>query len=396
LPQSPQLYKQLLMVSGFDRYFQIARCFRDEDLRADRQPEFTQIDIEASFVTRDDIFAICEEMLSVLWLEGGVGGIAGPFVRLAHADSMENYGTDRPDTRYDLQLFDASNVFRSAEIGFVQAAVAAGGRVRGLVVPAATASTLSRKIISELEQLAKGAGAGGLMWLRRGSVALEGSVGKFMKEEHVDALGIAVGETAFFVVGPDSVSSPALDRVRQELARRLSMIPAGKHCFLWVTDFPLFARDAQTGVIVPEHHPFTAPHPDDIHLLGGAEPHRARALAYDAVYNGMELASGSIRIHDPATQRRIFTLLGIDEATAQKRFGFLLEGLLGGAPPHGGIAFGFDRIAMLLAGASSLRDVIAFPKTTAARSLFEGAPTVVDAADLHELHLRIEGVEDNK
>jgi aspartyl-tRNA synthetase len=214
-----------------------------------------------------------------------------------------------------------------------------------------------------------------------------------MTQEHADALGVAAGELAFFVAGPDNITNPALDRVRQDLARRLSMIPEGKHCFLWVTDFPLFARDAETGVIVPEHHPFTAPHPDDIHLLESA-PHKARALAYDAVYNGMELASGSIRIHDPALQRRIFALLGLSDESAQKRFGFLLEGLLGGAPPHGGIAFGFDRITMLLAGATSLRDVIAFPKTTAARSLFEGAPTPVDAADLRELHLRVRGPED--
>jgi aspartyl-tRNA synthetase len=225
------------------------------------------------------------------------------------------------------------------------------------------------------------------MYVRRSGENLEGSVAKFLKLADADRIGMRDGDLAFFVAGPEKITNPALDRVRQELARRLSLIPADRHCFLWVTDFPLFARDTETGAIVSEHHPFTAPHPDDISLLDTA-PVRARSLAYDAVYNGMELASGSIRISDPRLQERIFTLLGIEPESAERRFGFLLEGLRAGAPPHGGIAFGFDRITMLLAGAVSLRDVIAFPKTTAARALFEGAPSVIPEEDLHNLHLR--------
>jgi aspartyl-tRNA synthetase len=388
LPQSPQLYKQLLMVSGFDRYFQIARCFRDEDLRADRQPEFTQIDIEASFVGRDDIFALAEEMLKALWAEAGVAGIAGPFPRMAHAEALERFGTDRPDTRYALEIINATELFRSGELSFARSAIDAGGRVRGLKVPSSAAPALSRKQINDLEGIAKAAGAGGLMYLRRAGAGLEGSIAKYVTINDADRLGIAEGEMALFVAGPEKITNAALDRVRQETARRLSLIPNDVHRFLWVTDFPLFSVDSESQRMVPEHHPFTAPHPEDVQLLDEA-PARARALAYDCVYNGLELASGSIRIHDPRMQQKIFSLLGISEQEAQSRFGFLLEGLRAGAPPHGGIAFGFDRIAMILAGATSLRDVIAFPKTTAARALFEGAPTPVSDDDLRELHLGI-------
>jgi aspartyl-tRNA synthetase len=260
--------------------------------------------------------------------------------------------------------------------------------VRGLL--ASAASSISRKVISELEAVAKSGGAGGLMWLRHGGDKLEGSVAKFVTMDDAATLGLREGDMAFLVAGPDRVTNPALDRVRQELARRLSVIPAGRHSFLWVTDFPLFAVDAESGAIMPEHHPFTAPHPEDLALLD-ADPARARSLAYDAVYNGLELASGSIRISDPRLQEKILGIIGVDEESAQRRFGFLLEGLRAGAPPHGGIAFGFDRISMLLAGATSLRDVIAFPKTTAARALFEGAPSAIPAEDLRDLHLRTLG-----
>ncbi len=390
LPQSPQLYKQLLMVSGFDRYFQIARCFRDEDLRADRQPEFSQIDIEASFITRDDIFSIGEKLLTTLWTEGGVSGITSPFLRLSHAESLERFGTDRPDLRYGMELFDGTEVFRRSELTFARTAIETGGRVRGIIASAA-ATGISRKHITELETIAKSAGAGGLMYVKRNGELLEGSVAKFLTAADADTLGVRDGDIAFLVAGPEKITNPALDRVRQELARRLSLIPENRHCFLWVTDFPLFAVDGESGAIVPEHHPFTAPHPNDVSLLDSS-PERARSLAYDAVYNGMELASGSIRISDPRLQERIFALIGIDEESARRRFGFLLEGLRGGAPPHGGIAFGFDRISMLLAGATSLRDVIAFPKTTAARALFEGAPTPISDDDLRDLHIR--GSED--
>jgi aspartyl-tRNA synthetase len=386
LPQSPQIYKQLLMMSGYDRYFQIARCFRDEDLRADRQPEFTQIDIEASFVAQHDITALAESLIRALWAEGG-STVPESIVRMSHADAMERYGIDRPDLRYGLEIEDVSDVFRGAEFGITQGALAAGGRVRGIRIPGG--ATLSRKQQDEIETFAKSAGAMGLIRLKRVNGVIEGPAAKFLSAESASSLGLQDGELGLYVAGPDRISSPALDRVRQEVAQRLGLVPAGVNAFVWVTDFPMFERDHESGALAAVHHPFTAPHPDDLPLLV-REPWRARALAYDLVLNGTELGGGSIRISDPALQGRILALLGIDEATAQARFGCLLEGRRAGAPPHGGIAFGFDRITMLLAGASSLRDVIAFPKTTAARALFEGAPTAVPANDLRDLHIHLE------
>src|SRR5215204_218296 len=386
LPQSPQLYKQLLMVSGFDRYFQIARCFRDEDLRADRQPEFTQIDIEASFVTREDVMRVGEGLVRALWNVGD-RDISTPFRRMTYVDSMERYGCDRPDLRYGLEIHDVTEVFAASELTFVRQVIDRGGRVRGIRVPGG--ATLSRKQTDELEAIAKSAGAGGLIVLKRTVAGLEGKGAKFLPEGSADRLNLSDGDLGVFVAAEDAVSSPALDRVRQDLARRLGLIAYDKLEFLWVVDFPMFDRDSSTGGVTAVHHPFTAVHPDDGDLLA-TDPTKARALAYDVVLNGTELGGGSIRISDPADQSRVFSLLGIDEETAKARFGFLLEGLRAGAPPHGGIAFGFDRIAMLIAGAGSLRDVIAFPKTTAARALFEGAPTPVPDAELAELHLRAE------
>ena len=386
LPQSPQLYKQLLMISGFDRYFQIARCFRDEDLRADRQPEFTQIDIEASFISADDIYTLAEGLIAALWKEAGVS-IPTPFPRMRHADALERYGTDRPDRRYGLELFDATEAFRATDFAITRGAIESGGRVRGIRIPGGAA--LSRKQVDDLEALAKGAGAAGMLRLKREKGELTGPPAKFLSAEQGALLGISEGELCLLVAAPDRVSSPALDRVRQEAAKVMKLVPEKALSFLWVLDFPLFEKDATTGGLGAVHHPFTSPHPDDLALLDAA-PERARALAYDVVLNGTELGGGSIRIADPDVQRRIFNLLAIDDATAQQRFGFLLEGLRSGAPPHGGIAFGFDRIAMLLSGATSLRDVIAFPKTTAARALFEGAPTPVAAEDLRDLHIRLD------
>jgi aspartyl-tRNA synthetase len=383
LPQSPQLYKQLLMISGFDRYFQIARCFRDEDLRADRQPEFTQIDIEASFIEPQDIFSLSEGMLAALFKDAGYE-IPPTFERLRYADAMERFGSDRPDTRYALELFDASEAFRGSEFGVTNAVLAAGGRVRGLKVPGGAA--LSRKQLDEVEAIAKAAGAGGLIRLKRGAAGLEGPAAKFLSESGVNRLAIGEGELCLLVAGAEHVGNPALDRVRQDVAQRLSLVPENKQSFLWVTDFPMFIRE-QNGTLSSVHHPFTAPDPEDISLLESA-PEKVRALAYDVVLNGLELGGGSIRINDPALQRKVLALLGVDAKTAQTRFGFLLDALSAGAPPHGGIAFGFDRLAMVLAGASSLRDVIAFPKTTTARALFEDAPSAIPPEDLRELHLQ--------
>ncbi len=387
LPQSPQLYKQLLMVAGYDRYFQIARCFRDEDLRADRQPEFTQIDIEASFIDTEDIIGLTEGMIAALWKEAG-HTVPAQFPRMTYADAMERYGCDRPDLRYGLEITDVSDVFRDTEFSIAQSAFAQGGRVRGLVVPGG--ATLSRKQVDEIEAAAKSAGAMGLLRLKNVNGKLEGPAAKFLSADAADRLGVPEGALGLYVAAVDRVANPALDRVRQDVARRQGLVSASAHAFLWVTDFPLFDRDPATGTLASVHHPFTSPRAEDVPLLATA-PERVRANAYDVVFNGTELGGGSIRISDPALQSRMFSLLGIDDATAQARFGFLLEGLRAGAPPHGGIALGFDRIAMMLAGAPSLRDVIAFPKTTAARALFEGAPSPVPPEELRDLHIAVIG-----
>jgi len=385
LPQSPQIYKQLLMIAGYDRYFQIARCFRDEDLRADRQPEFTQIDIEASFVGEQDIMRFAEGLIRALWREGG-SEVPATIRRMPYAEAMERYGIDRPDLRYGLEIQDVGDVFRDTEFVVTKKALEAGGRVRGIRVPGG--ATLSRKQVDELEAAAKSAGAFGLLRIKHVNGALDGPAAKFLREGAAARLGLAEGDLGLYVAGPDRISSPALDRVRQEVAQRMQLVPSGVNAFVWVTDFPMFERDPDSGALAAVHHPFTAPNPEDLDLLE-TEPWKARAQAYDLVLNGTELGGGSIRINDPRVQSRIFRLLGIDEATAQARFGFLLEALRAGAPPHGGIAFGFDRITMVLAGATSLRDVIAFPKTTAARALFEGAPSQVPAADVADLHIRV-------
>jgi len=384
LPQSPQIYKQLLMVAGYDRYFQIARCFRDEDLRADRQPEFTQIDLEASFVSAEDIQEVVEQVLVELWSEAGVE-VARPFPRLAWREAMERYGIDKPDLRYGLELRDLTPLVGGDAAPFLAEACAAGGRLRGLLLSGGAA--LTRRDLDGLTAAARDARAGGLIWARRTAAGWEGQGVRAVGARLLDAVGGTEGDLLLAVAGPDAITSPALHAIRSALTRRPEVRPVTAHSFVWIVDFPLFELDPETGQHVPAHHPFTAPHPEDRDKLVN-DPGHTRALHYDAVYNGNELGSGSIRITDPAVQRRIFELLGIPEPEIKRRFGFLLDGLAAGAPPHGGFALGFDRITMLLAGASSLRDVIAFPKTTAARALFEGAPTPVDPHDLKALHLR--------
>jgi aspartyl-tRNA synthetase len=387
LPQSPQIYKQLLMVAGYDRYFQIARCFRDEDLRADRQPEFTQIDIEASFVSPEDVQAVVERVLVDLWRAGGAE-VPSPFPRLTWHDAMERFGIDKPDLRYGYEIRDLTALVGQDAAPFVGDAIAGGGRVRGIV---ASGMALSRKDLDALTTGAKAAGASGLIWARRaGGGAWEGQGVKAIGPAALAALGGGEGDLLLAAAGLDGATSPALHVVRTALIRRPEAVAETKHAFVWVVDFPLFELDPATGLHAPAHHPFTAPHPDDRDRLE-SDPGACRALHYDAVYNGNELGSGSIRITDPAVQRTIFRLLDIPEDAVRRRFGFLLDGLASGAPPHGGFALGFDRITMLLAGATSLRDVIAFPKTTAARALFEGAPTSVDPGELHALHLAMRG-----
>jgi aspartyl-tRNA synthetase len=385
LPQSPQIYKQLLMVAGYDRYFQLARCFRDEDLRADRQPEFTQIDLEASFVTAEDIEAVVERVLVDLWEEGG-HTVPRPFRRLAWREAMERFGIDKPDLRYGFELQDLTSVLGDDATPFVREAVAQGGRLRGII--AREGAALARKDLDQLTQLAKGAGAAGLIWTRRAAAGWEGQGVKAVGAGLLGRVGGGEGDLLLAVTGPDDITGAALHAVRLELIRRLGAKPLSQHAFCWIVDFPLFERDSESGQYVPAHHPFTAPHPEDAALLA-SDPAHCRAQHYDAVYNGNELGSGSIRITDTTVQRTIFGLLGISGDDIRRRFGFLLDGLAAGAPPHGGFALGFDRIAMLLSGATSLRDVIAFPKTTAARALFEGAPTPVDPRDLAALHLKV-------
>jgi aspartyl-tRNA synthetase len=384
LPQSPQLYKQLLMVAGFDRYFQIARCFRDEDLRADRQPEFTQIDIEASFVTQEDVIGFIERVLVDLWDEGGEP-VARPFRRLSHHEAMERWGIDKPDLRFGLEIADLTSHLAPDAAAFVQEAVSGGGRLRGIVAPGA--ATLSRKDLDELAATVKSAGAGGLIWARRTAAGWEGQGTKALGAT-AGAIEGAEGALLVAVTGKDHVTSLALHAVRTALIKKLALEPIEKHAFCWVVDFPLFEPDPATGARVFAHHPFTSPHPEDFPYLE-SDPDRCRALHYDAVYNGNELGSGSIRIIAPELQQRVFKLLGIPEEEQRRRFAFLLDGLASGAPPMGGFAIGFDRVAMLLAGATSLRDVLAFPKTTAARALFEGAPVPVRDADLAPLHIAV-------
>ncbi|HYU30102.1 MAG TPA: aspartate--tRNA ligase [Gemmatimonadales bacterium] len=385
LPQSPQIYKQLLMVAGFDRYFQLSRCFRDEDLRYDRQPEFTQIDIEASFVAQDDVLAIVEAVLVGLWDEAG-HRIERPFTRLSWRDAMERYGSDKPDLRYDFAITDWTAAVQPLAVPFFQAAQGNGARVRGIAVRGG--SGLSRKDVDQLTETAKTHGAPGLAWVKRQGEQVSGSIGKHFNAETLGRLGVGDGDVALMTVGPDRVTSPALDKVRREVIRRLAPAPKTAHAFCWVVDFPLFEPDPQTGKPVFAHHPFTSPHPDDVGKLD-SDPFACRAVHYDAVYNGNELGSGSIRITDPAIQRTVFRHLGLSPADIDARFGFLLTALAAGAPPHGGFAVGFDRTAMLLVGAGSMRDVIAFPKTTAARALFEGAPAPARPEDLAALHIKV-------
>jgi aspartyl-tRNA synthetase len=385
LPQSPQIYKQLLMVAGFDRYFQLARCFRDEDLRNDRQPEFTQIDLEASFVGMEDVLGYVEAVLVALWDEVG-HTVARSFPRITWHEAMERYGTDKPDLRYEFPIADWTALVAPLAVPFFQAAAQDGARVRGLAVKGGAA--LSRKDVDQLAAAAKQAGGAGLAWVKRRGDEISGSVAKHFSAPALGALGVGDGDAALMTVGPDRVTSPLLDRVRQEVIRRLAPAPKLAHAFCWVLDFPLFEPDPATGRPVFAHHPFTAPRPEDLGRLD-ADPFACRALHYDAVYNGHELGSGSIRITDRDLQIKVFRLLGMAEEDWTQRFGFLLDALRAGAPPHGGFAIGFDRVVMELAAAASMRDVIAFPKTTAARALFEGAPAPAAARDLQALHIEV-------
>lgn len=381
LPQSPQIYKQILMAAGFDRYFQIARCFRDEDLRADRQPEFTQIDLEASFVEVEDVLRWVEGLMTEVAREAGHEPTMA-FPRLTHREAMERFGIDRPDLRFDLEIEDFTEVLGALDSQILRGAVEGGGRIRGLRL--AGGASLSRKQIEAIEAQAKKAGAPGLLWTKIQEDNATGPLGRFFEDETAEHLGLRVGDALLVAAGPDSVTSPALAAARPAALKALGTEPVCEHAWLWVTDFPLY-EDAN-GSLAANHHPFVQPHPEDMSRLE-SDPLSVRGLAYDLVYNGMELGSGSIRPHDADLQTRILMLLGMSKDEIENRFGFLLEALRSGAPPHGGMALGVDRIALLMSGGESLRDVIAFPKTTAARALFEGAPVAVGSDDLEDFGL---------
>ena len=387
LPQSPQIFKQLCMVSGFERYFQIARCFRDEDLRADRQPEFTQIDLEMSFVEEEEVYSLIEGLFEKIFPLAGLEPGA-PYPRLTYADAMARYGTDRPDLRFGCEIVDLSEDLGESGFRGFKAAVAEGGVVRGFVVPGAAGA--SRKQVDGWAKIAQQHGAAGVLTLRRRDGELQFQVKTALSDDELDrtatALELEEGDLALLAAGPAPIVAKALGALRLALAKEYDLIPDDRHAFLWVTDFPLLEWDEDEKRWFSLHHPFTSPRLEDLEHLE-SDPGRVRSRAYDVVMDGIELGGGSIRIHRRDIQERVFGALGIDEAEAKSRFGFLLEALQYGAPPHGGIALGLDRMIMLMAGAPSIRDVILYPKTASALCLLTEAPSPVDAAQLAELGL---------
>jgi len=389
LPQSPQLFKQLLMVAGFERYFQIVRCFRDEDLRKDRQPEFTQVDIETSFLDRDDFLPIVEGMVAAIWRRVKGVELALPFPRLAYDEAMARFGSDKPDLRFGLELQDVSALFVDGEFQAFAQVVAGGGAVKALRIPGA--GSMSRKELDDLTAEARQAGAKGLVWIKVTSDGVNSPVAKFLAAVQgrlLSSTAAATGDLLLLVGDAPAVAATVLGRLRVDLARRFKLVPEDRDVFAWVLDFPLVEWNADEKRWDAVHHPFTAPRDEDLPLLE-SDPGKARAKAYDLVLNGQEAAGGSIRIHQQSVQERLFALIGIKPEEARQRFGFLLEALEFGAPPMGGIAFGLDRLAASLAGQESIREVIAFPKTQKGTCPLTDAPAPVDARQLRDLGIRL-------
>ena len=392
LPQSPQLFKQLLMVSGLDRYIQIARCFRDEDLRSDRQPEFTQIDLEMSFVDMDDVLAIQEGYLKKLFHDIKGVDIKLPLRRMTYQDAMERFGSDKPDLRFGFELKDISELIKGTEFQVFSNALSSGGSVRGICIDNAS-DKFSRKDIDKLTENAKHYGAKGLVWIRIEADEIKSSVNKFFSQEELAEIAKAFDAKAndliLIAADKNKVVFDTLGFLRRHVADILGLLDDSKYELLWVTDFPMFEKDEETGALKPMHHPFTHPKTDEIPMLD-EDPSKVNAYAYDIVINGYEAGGGSIRIHEADLQNKMFKILGLSEEDCQQKFGFLMDAFKYGAPPHGGIAYGLDRLVMLLTEDLDIRDVVAFPKNQKAQCLLSGAPAEVDCEQLKELSIAID------